>query len=59
MIHRPQLVAEIRELPPQDGWARYEATGRATVVCPCGLNTGWIAKGDAADNARMHTGRGT
>ncbi|WP_060879937.1 hypothetical protein [Streptomyces scabiei] len=54
MIHRPTLVAEIRELPPEDGWACYEDTGRATVVCSCGLNTGWIQRSEASAAARAH-----
>ncbi|MCZ4611603.1 hypothetical protein O3S80_49245 [Streptomyces sp. Lzd4kr] len=54
MLHRPHLITEIRELPPQDGYARYERTGRATVVCPCGLNTGWIPRLDASAQARTH-----
>ena len=54
MIHKPQLVAEIRELTPEDGWARYEATGRACLTCPCGLSTGWIARLDASAEARRH-----
>lgn len=44
MIHKPSLVTEVRELPPEGGWARYEHTGRACVVCPCGLNTGWVVQ---------------
>ena len=54
MIHRPILIAEIRDLPPADGWACYEGTGRATVVCSCGLNTGWIPRSEASATARAH-----
>lgn len=56
MIHRPILVAEIRELPPEDGWACYEGTGRACLVCACGTNTGFVAKADAGRAAREHPG---
>ncbi|MEV4858937.1 hypothetical protein [Streptomyces ossamyceticus] len=54
MMHDPTLVVEIRELLPEDGWARYEDTGRATVACSCGLNTGWIPKTEAARIAQDH-----
>lgn len=54
MLHQLLIVAEIRELDPEDGWARHEATGRACVVCPCGLNTGFIQKTDAAQQYREH-----
>ena len=48
MLHKPYLIAERRELEPRDGWARSEPTGRATTVCACGLNTGFIDTADAA-----------
>lgn len=54
MIHQPHLTAELRELPPEDGWACHEATGRACAVCPCGLNTGFIDKGEAARTYAEH-----
>lgn len=54
MLHQPLIVAEIRELAPADGWARYEATGRACVVCSCGLNTGFTDKKHAAQQYREH-----
>lgn len=54
MRHDPHLVREIRELPPQDGWACYEGTGRACVVCCCGLCTGFIDKGEARREAEQH-----
>lgn len=58
MAHTPQIAAEIRQLPPQDGWATYEATGRACVTCPCGLNTGWIPRLTASAQTRTHASRG-
>ncbi|MFH9269203.1 hypothetical protein ACH4KN_33870 [Streptomyces sp. NPDC017546] len=54
MLHEPLIVAEIRELDPEDGWTRFEATGRACVVCPCGLNTDFIDKAEAAQQYRDH-----
>jgi len=54
MLHQPLIVAEIREIDPADGWAQYEATGRACVVCPCGLNTGFTGKAEAAQQYRDH-----
>ncbi|MGI3230581.1 hypothetical protein ACRJ4B_49850 [Streptomyces sp. GTA36] len=54
MIHHPSLVAEVRELPPEDGWARHEATGRACLVCCCGTVTGFVDKADALRVADEH-----
>jgi hypothetical protein len=54
MIHHPTLVAEVRDLPPEDGWARHESTGRACVVCPCGLNTGFIGRAEAFPAFKDH-----
>jgi hypothetical protein len=54
MLHQVHLVNELRELPPQDGWARHEATGRACVVCPCGLNTGFINAREACQQFNSH-----
>lgn len=56
MLHRLLIVAELQsEEPTSDGWAQYEATGRACVVCPCGLNTGFIDKTEAAQQYREHS----
>lgn len=54
MLHRPVLLAERRELEPRDGWARSEPTGRATTVCACGLNTGFIDTAEAAATFAEH-----
>lgn len=55
-MHRPIITAEIREMEPtSDGWAQYEATGRVCVVCPCGLDSGFIPKEQAAVQYREHT----
>ena len=54
MLHRLLIVAELRETAPDGQWAQYEATGQACVVCPCGLNTGFIAKDQAAQQYREH-----
>lgn len=55
MLHRLLIVAEIRETRPAEGWAQYEPTGQACVVCPCGLNTGFIPNAEAARQFREHT----
>ncbi|QQM44995.1 hypothetical protein [Streptomyces liliifuscus] len=54
MRHLPLLVRELRELPPQDGWACYEGTGCACMVCCCGLTTGFIDKREARRQAEQH-----
>jgi hypothetical protein len=53
-MHIPHLIAELRSLPPEDGWARSEATGRACLVCACGTSTGFIDKADALREAEQH-----
>ena len=54
-MHHATITAEVRELEPtSDGWAQHEATGRACVVCPCGLNTGFIANSAVVDAYREH-----
>ena len=57
-MHSPQIVVELRDLPPENGWACYERTGRACVVCPCGLDTGFIDKSAAIDAYRGHVPAG-
>lgn len=57
MPHWPHLIAEIRGLPPEDGWARYESTGRACLVCTCGTVTGFIDKAEALRAAQNHPAR--
>ena len=54
MRHQPTLIPELRSLPPKDGWACYEQTGRAAAVCQCGLNTGFINTRDACQRAAGH-----
>ncbi|MDX2667406.1 hypothetical protein [Streptomyces stelliscabiei] len=54
MIHRPVLIAEIRELPPEDGWTCHESTRRACVVCTCGLNTGFTDRAEATAVFKAH-----
>jgi hypothetical protein len=53
-VHATQLIAEIRALPPEDGWSRFEQTGRACAVCPCGLNTGFVDTSHAIAAYRSH-----
>ncbi|GHI91289.1 hypothetical protein [Streptomyces olivaceus] len=54
MLHHLLIVAELREIAPQTEWAEHEATGRACVVCPCGLNTGFTDRDEAAVQYREH-----
>lgn len=54
MLHRLLIVAELQGKEPDGNWAQYEATGRACIVCPCGLNTGFIDKIEAAQQYREH-----
>lgn len=53
-MHRPTIVTEIREVPSKNSWAAYKPTGRACVVCPCGLNTGFIASHAAGRTLANH-----
>ncbi|RPK85076.1 hypothetical protein EES46_23320 [Streptomyces sp. ADI98-10] len=54
MQHKPNVQAETRDLPPENGWARAEHTGQARTTCPCGLDTGLIPTAQACDTARSH-----
>lgn len=54
MEHRIVAVAEVRDLEPEAGWVRSEKTGRACIVCPCGLNTGFVSIQEAHDTGRAH-----
>lgn len=54
MEHVSNVQAEIRSLPPENGWARAEHTGQARATCPCGLDTGLIATAQAWDTAHSH-----
>lgn len=54
MDHRIVAIAEIRDLEPEAGWARSEKTGRACIVCLCGLNSGFIPAQEATDIGRAH-----
>lgn len=52
------IEMEIRDLPPEDGWRVVEKTGRASVTCPCGLDTGLVAATDALRTLQEHMGHG-
>lgn len=55
MLHSMILVAGLQQKPDTNGeWAEYEATGYAAIVCPCGLDTGFVEKTDAAEQYREH-----
>ncbi|GHH68506.1 hypothetical protein FHS35_009122 [Streptomyces umbrinus] len=56
MFHHATLVAEVREIEPEDGWARYERTGRACLACSCGTVTGFVDKAEALRAADDHPG---
>jgi hypothetical protein len=57
-MHSPQIVVELRDLPPKEGWRVIERTGRATVTCPCGLESGPIAAPEALRALQEHAGHG-
>jgi hypothetical protein len=57
-MHSPQIVVELRERPPEDGWACSESTGRACFVCTCGTTTGFVAKAEAIQAATEHPNSG-
>jgi hypothetical protein len=54
VLHRLLIVAELTSDQPDGEWAQYRATGRACIVCPCGLNTGFVTKDEAAQLYREH-----
>lgn len=54
MDHHVIVVTEMRDLEPEDGWARSEKTGRACVVCPCGLDTGFVPLAEASTLGQAH-----
>ncbi|MHC3391309.1 hypothetical protein ACLQ2E_17915 [Streptomyces lavendulocolor] len=54
MTHAPSITAELRDLPPVDGWRVSEQTGRARTTCPCGTDTGLTTKADARTTLREH-----
>ncbi|MFC7842507.1 hypothetical protein [Streptomyces sp. NPDC057382] len=57
-MHSPQIVVELRDLPPEDGWACAESTGRACFICTCGTTTGFVDRADAIAAATEHPGSG-
>lgn len=52
--HDVQITAELRELPPQDGWACWERTGYAHLECSCGHKDGPMPTGMVPLMARLH-----
>lgn len=52
------IEVELRDLPPENGWRVVAKTGRASVTCPCGLDTGSIAATDALRSLQDHMGHG-
>lgn len=52
--HDVRVTLGIRELPPQDGWARYESTGQGSLVCSCGHRDGPMPKGLIRLMAELH-----
>jgi hypothetical protein len=57
-MHSPKIVVELRELPPEDGWACAESTGRACFICTCGTTTGFVDRADAIQAATEHPSNG-
>ncbi|AVH57876.1 hypothetical protein [Streptomyces dengpaensis] len=52
--HDVRITSEIRALPPQDGWACYERTGQATLICSCGHSDGPMPSPLAVMLAKLH-----
>lgn len=52
--HDVRITQGIRALPPQDGWARFESTGLASLVCSCGRRDGPMHKGLIRLIAELH-----
>lgn len=54
-IHWVGTEDETEELPPEDGWVKVSPTGRARVICSCGLRTEWLQGEDvrAAGDAHL------
>ena len=54
-MHGAQYVPEIRSTGTDaDGWQKFEGTGLACVVCPCGAITGFVAKQEALKAYKEH-----
>ncbi len=53
-VHDVKITAEIRELPPEDGWRCFEDTGMATLTCSCGHTDGPMLKALARLMAEQH-----
>lgn len=35
-VHDVRITPQLREVPPEDGWKRWETTGFARLACSCG-----------------------
>ncbi len=43
-VHDVKISCGTRELPPEDGWRRFESTGVVTLACSCGYSEGSMPK---------------
>jgi hypothetical protein len=55
VLHQALIVVEIQQADPDaNGYIEVKATGRVCIVCPCGLNTGFTDRTEAAQQHRDH-----
>jgi hypothetical protein len=53
-VHDVKISCGIRELPPEDGWRRFESTGVVTLACSYGHRDGPMPKALARLTAELH-----
>ncbi|MEV6450931.1 hypothetical protein AB0M75_06450 [Streptomyces anulatus] len=53
-VHDVRIIAELRELPPEDGWKCWERTGYARLECSCGHKGDPMASLMASFMAMLH-----
>lgn len=52
--HNAAIIQQYRSGEPDGGWATYERTGVACLVCNCGTITGWLPADEVMATARDH-----
>ncbi|WP_043173959.1 hypothetical protein [Streptomyces sp. NRRL B-24484] len=53
--HRATITRQLKAGTPEDGWATWEDTRRACLVCNCGTVTGWQPVEEIVRLAQEHT----
>lgn len=54
--HEVTLIRQRQAGEAVGGWATWQTTGRACMVCNCGTATGWIEDAEATAIAAQHLG---